>query len=311
MYIPLDIGNGNIKGMYKDNKFLMPATLESGVTKLDDSIVNVEYKGKPYSMGKFSGDKRRDYGKYSTDFHEVMLLTSIVLTLNTTATNIELDGLIVGLPISYFLNHGVDYRKLVLDMAKEGPIEITVKGIKRTIAIKDCVVLPQSAIPFKEEDTDESSLVIDIGSGTTDVSYWDGRTLVRAESYHKGCADLYVDIAADINKKNTEYNIEPFLIERNMIKNPKLEKIKILGEEIRIKDSIDTAITSFVNSIISKISRDFSNLTLIDNLYIAGGGALFTEEEFKKTYKFAKVDSNVFFNVEIYDIIGGNMYGSN
>ncbi|WP_275372820.1 ParM/StbA family protein [Clostridium tertium] len=320
MNISLDVGNGNIKGMSGDVKLIMPSTLVEGVSKLDDTTVNIEFEGKHYNMGKVSGDRKRDYAKYNTDYHKVMTLASISLMIekienennskDKNKNDIHTINLIAGLPIGYYLNHNVEYRDILLDYTKEKPAEITVNGVTRKIKIEKCIVIPQSAVPFGY-DVEGTTLVIDIGSGTVDVSYWDERSLIKAESYNIGCLDLYADIAANINKQNTKHNMEPFLIEKNLIKNPKLETIKIMGGAVNIKDSVNTAIHTFTESIVSKVSLDFSNYTLIDNLYVVGGGALFIDDEIKKTYEFAEVVKNVYFNAEIYDRIGDEQFGSN
>lgn len=308
MIVGLDLGNGNIKGIGNGKQFFIPSTLIEGVSKLDDNSINVEYDGKSYILGKMQGARKRDYSKYNTEHHKIMLLAALAAMAPSKECEITP---VLGLPIKYFLNHGTKYKHIVANFTKEDSVEIKINGVLKKIKIKDCLALPQGAIPFIDPEADGYTLVIDIGSGTVDVSYWEGKSLVKAESYNIGCQDLYTDVANAINNLNTDYNIEPFLIERQLVRNPNLEYINILGGREDVKNIVATAKKAFTNKILSKISQDFSNLTIIDKLVVAGGGSLYVEKDIRDTYEYADINNDVFFNAKIFYGIGVTTFGNN
>lgn len=308
----MDLGNGNIKGVTGNKRFFIPSTLIEGTSKLDDTSINIEYKDKNLILGKMQGDRKRDYAKYSTEHHEAMLMASVACLIDDNS-EVEVTDIIpvVGLPIKYFLGHGKEYRDIVLSITNNEPATVKVNGKLRKIKIKDCIVLPQGALPFKDNSLEGYTLVIDIGSGTVDASYWDRRTLIKAETYNIGCLDLYSNIASRINELDARYNMEPFLIERQLVKNPNLEEIKILGAKVNVKHIVESEKKAFTESIVSKISQDFSNFSMIDDICVVGGGAIYVQNPIKNTaYEYATIITDVFFNAAIYYKIGVNTFGN-
>lgn len=302
----IDIGNGDTKAKSSTRELLIPSTLLEEATVLNDAVINVIYKNKHYTMGKVTGNRRRDYAKYDSEFHKIMVLTSIGLLSDKKDIRAKL---VVGTPIKYYTQHSAKYRNILLDYTKDEPERITINGIEKTIKIEECVVIPQGATPFgKDEDLDETTLVIDIGSGTTDVSYWDGRTLVKSETYGIGCADLYTDIATAINQIKDTYNVEPSFIEKRLVKNKNLKQLKLLGEEVNVETQINECKKAFSDSIISKITTDFNSYTMVDNIEVVGGGSNYTSDYMKEHYPHATFSFNSNFNAEIYYKIGENLY---
>lgn len=302
----IDMGNGDIKAKSRTHTLLTPSTLLEESTVLDDTVINVEYNNKHYTLGKVTGNRRRDYAKYDSEHHKIMLLSTIA----SLSDNKDIvTSIVVGTPIKYYTQHSAVYRNNLLGYTKDKADTIIVNGIEKTIKIQECVVIPQGATPFgREEDLDETTLVIDIGSGTTDVSYWDGRTLIKSETYNTGCTDFYADLASSINKLNNTYNIEPVFIEKKLVKDKDLKRLKLMGEVVDIETQVEDCKKAFSNNIISKIITDFNSYTLVDNIEIVGGGSNFTSEYMKKQYPHATFNYDAQFNAEIYYKIGENLY---
>ena len=301
MLISIDIGNGNIKAITDTQKVIVPATLDHGESILNNELIDVKFNDSSYTIGRINSPRRRDYAKYTTDYHKIMLMGTIAYLMEDLGT-VSVD-LVLGLPIEYYKNHYMEYCQLIKSY---GTQSIFYKK-PREIKIENVVVFPQSALTFKD-DINGYTLVIDLGEGTLDVSFWDNRTLLKAKSYTLGCTDLYEQLANAINGMDTSYNVEPFLIEKSMIVNPNITSINIIGKSVDITQIKSRVMREFTESIISKISMDFSQYSIIDNIYLAGGGAVYTAPYLKKYYSNLKVEHNTFFNAEIFYKIGGDTF---
>lgn len=142
--------------------------------------------------------------KISDPNFEPLLLTAILRNVDEKLTDVNVN-LVTGLPIAWYPNQKDELKDFLLNKK----ITVGYKGKERNIHIKDCIIFPQSAglalTNPKDFESGRTNLVIDIGGLTVDVSYYEGRRMVKYESYQLGMLKFYSTVASAIN---AQFNVE-------------------------------------------------------------------------------------------------------
>lgn len=299
----------NIKILGLDNGFKFTKTSKgicfcSSIQEGEDDInevTQVEIDGKNYIVGEQLGqyisdaDKLKD--KKNKEILKVCTLTAIGLSY-PVETFIDVN-LVVGVPVGYFSNQKDEFREMIEGLS--GKIFINEIGIEQTININKVLVYPQSAgIIFKNATKlkNQSSLVIDIGGGTWDISQFDGLKLIKKSTYQQGMLILDSKIAQWLNSTYyTTFNTSDIysLMQKGFF--------TAAGEKISVK-VFENIIEDHVFKVTTDLKRDF-DVNSVDNIFLIGGGAEVLNEYLDKYINNVELEDNPqFTNAACFELMG-------
>lgn len=276
------------------------STIKQGIDDINN-VIQTSVNGKDYIVGETDGTYIADADKLknaaSKEVLKVTTLTAIGLSYPTD-TFIDIN-LVVGVPVGYFSNQKEDMKYLMENINEK--IYINKVGIEQTIKINEVLVYPQSAgLVFKRanELKNESSLIIDIGGGTWDISQFNGLKLEEKATYQEGMLILYEKIAQYLNS-NYYTNYEPseiyHLLQRGFF---------TASGDKKSMDLVKEVIVSHVNVIMTKLTRSF-DVTSVDNIFLIGGGANELHFYIKEHLPNAELVGNAqFTNADCFELMG-------
>jgi plasmid segregation protein ParM len=276
------------------------STIKQGIDDIND-VIQVSVGENDYIVGEVNG-------KYITDADKLKNRNTKELLKVTTLTAIGLSypkesyielNLVVGLPIGYFSNQKDEMKYMMENLSEK--IYINEVGIEQTIKVNEVLVYPQSTgLVFKKanELKLESSLIIDIGGGTWDISQFNGLKLEKKATYQEGMLVLYEKIAQFLNS-NYYTNYEPSEIYKLLNRG----FFTAAGEK-KSMDVVKNIVVDHVNSIMTKITRSFDVIS-VDNIFLIGGGAKELSLYIKEHLPNAElIDNSQFTNAECFEIMG-------
>ena len=298
----LGLDNG-FKATKTSKKISICSTIEKRFDDIND-VIQVKINGENYVVGEPDGVYIADSDKLKTPENrenlKVCTLTSIGLSYPTD-TFIEVT-LIVGLPVGFFSNQKEEFKKMMESLSET--IYINKLGIEQTIQVKQCLVFPQSAglIFKKAKESDrikkESSLVIDVGGGTWDISQFNGLKLVKKATYPSGMLILHSQIAQDLNSNHyTKFKTSEIydLLDRGFF--------TVEGEKKSMSE-VDHIINAHVSDVIVNLTRDFE-IGNVDNIFLIGGGAKEVKPFLDKRINNIEPEKNPqFINAECFEMMG-------
>lgn len=276
------------------------STIQNGVDDIND-VTQVNVDGKDYIVGDANGKYISDADKLKDDENkEILKVCSLTAIGLSYPSDILIDvNLVVGVPVGYYSNQKDEFKKMIEDLS--GKIFINSIGFEQTININKVLVYPQSAgIIFKHAAKlkNQSSLVIDIGGGTWDVSQFDGLKLVNKATYQEGMLILYSKIAQWIN--NNYYTTYDDTEIYSLIKKG---FFTASGEKISTK-VFDKIIEEHVFKVTTKIKRDF-DVNSVDNKFGIGGGSEELKEYVDNYINNVEIEQNPqFSNPACFELMG-------
>lgn len=276
------------------------STIKPGTDDINN-VIQINVTGKDYIVGETNGTYIADADKLksatSKEVLKVTTLTAIGLSY-PTETFIDVN-LVVGVPVGFYSNQKEEMKYVMEKMNEK--IYINQVGVEQTIRINEVLVYPQSAgLVFKRanELKNESSLIIDIGGGTWDISQFNGLKLEEKATYQEGMLILYEKIAQFLNS-NYYTNYEPSEIYHLL----KRGFFTATGEK-KSMDLVKDVIISHVNGIMTKLTRSF-DVTSVDNIFLIGGGAKELHFYIKDHLPNAELVENAqFTNAECFELMG-------
>lgn len=283
----------------KTSKGLMFAsTIKKGKDiDLNTDTIQVTYDGKPYVIGANNGEYVADNNKIDSLVTEICTFTAIAKSFPDEQL-IECE-LVAGLPVAYYSKQKNEFKEKLLSY---GMKRIEIKDKIYDIRIADASIYPQSAgvVFLKAKDVkNDDTLVIDIGGGTVDVSYFHGLKMLKWNTIPLGMLVLYSDLVQFLNPEyELKYkNYEMYDLLKKGYITPKGKKVTL--------DILNDMIESHVNNIVTEIKRDF-NTNSMNNIFVIGGGGKELFERIKENhFTNAELCSNAqFINAEAFKFIG-------
>lgn len=277
------------------------STIKHGVDDINADTIQVKIGNDNYIVADENGTYVADADKLKTpearELLKVCTLTSIGLSYpEESFIDVEV---VAGLPVDYFANQKEEL-KILLEGYDE-KITINSIGKEQRIRISKATIYPQSAgVVFSKAKQlkNETSLVIDIGGGTWDLSQFDGLKLVKKRSYPEGMLILYSKIAQFLNANYyTKYNTSDIyaLIERG--------HFTCDGDKLSM-DVVNDVIKDHVSKVLTDIKRDFDTNN-VDNKFLIGGGAKPLEELIRKEFRGIELEKNAqMANAEYFELMG-------
>lgn len=270
-------------------KFL--STVSKGHDDYNSNILEIEVNGVNYIVGEPNGDYIVDADKFKSEEGIELLKITSLMAIGLSYPNEKFieTNIVGGLPVAYYSKQREDYIKTIKEL--DGTtIRINKIGFNQTIKINEVLVIPQSVgVVFEKNLGKETSLVIDIGGGTWDVSQFNGYKMEKKATYGEGMLVLYSKIAQFLNSTYyTKYTANDIydLIERGFFTVDGEKKSIVVVENI---------IKNHVSNVIANIKRDFE-VSSVDNIFLIGGGADVLLKYTKDIIPQAKIEKNTVFS---------------
>jgi plasmid segregation protein ParM len=298
----LGLDNG-YKATKTSKKISICSTIEKRVDDIND-VLQVKIGDTNYVVGEPDGIYIADADKLKTEETrenlKICTLTTIGLSY-PTETFIDIN-LVVGVPVAYFTSQKENFKKFMESLSEK--IYINKVGIEQTIKVRKALIFPQSAgLIFKkaqesEKIKNETSLVIDVGGGTWDVSQFDGLKLVKKATYQVGMLILHSQIAQSLNSKYyTNFKTSEIydLLKRGFF--------TVEGEK-KSTEEVNYLIDRHVSEVTTNLKRDFT-INNVDNIFLIGGGATEVKPFLENTINNIELQEDPqFINAECFELMG-------
>ena len=277
------------------------STIKHGIDDINSNVLQVKIGDNNYIVADENGSYVADADKLKTEESKELLkvctLTSIGLSFpEKNFIDVEV---VAGLPVDYFSNQKEELKELLECIDEK--ILINSIGKEQRIRITKATIYPQSVgVVFSKAKAvkGETTLVIDIGGGTWDVSQFDGLKMTKKRSYSEGMLVLYSKVAQYLNSNfYTKYNTSDIyaLKERG--------HFSVSGEKKPIS-VVDDVIKDHVLKVVTDIKRDFDTIN-VDNIFLIGGGAVPLKELLQKEFPNAILENDPqMANANYFELMG-------
>lgn len=277
------------------------STIKNGVDDINKDILQVNVNGTDYIMDEANGRYVADADKLKTEESKEVLKVCSLVAIGLSypgETNIEVE-IVAGLPVDFFSRQKEEFKKEL--ESYNDTIFINKLGKEQHIRVVKATIFPQSAgVVFQKakELKNTTSLVIDIGGGTWDISQFDGLKMVKKRSYQEGMLVMYSKIAQYLNTNYyTSFNSNDiFDLMRKGFFTADGQKVNI--------NVVDHIIKDHTNKIITDIKRDFDPGS-VDNKFLIGGGTVEVGELVKLAFPGAIIEADAQnANAECFEFMG-------
>lgn len=292
----LGIDNGYHYTKTSDN-VMFASTIKKGKDiDINKDTIQVRINGIDYVVGEDNGEYVADNNKIDSKVTEICTMTAIAKSFSNQ--NLVETNIVAGLPVNYYSKQKDDFKNKLLSYGKN---IIELDNRMREVQITDAIIYPQSAgvVFMNAKDLKrESTIVIDIGGGTWDISQFEGLKMVEKSTYAEGQLVLYSKLAQKINAdydcKFKNYHIDNILLRNWFTADGKKISTDVLNDDIE----------SHINSVATEIKRDFSYRN-VDNIFVIGGGAIRHYDRLKNHFSNAQlVDDPQFCNANAFELMG-------
>lgn len=300
--IGADIGHNNGKICYCDtpgNEYMFKSTsmVNDRNRITDDKPLIVSKIGSiEYAVGSKYGVYSIEENKAKDEVFKVCLYTGIAKLMQR---NIETINLVTGLPVNYFKK----YKQELTEELEGNTISVIVDGETKVINFETVDVYPESvgAILVSGEKVKGTTLIIDIGGRTVDVSYFEGTKLVKTGSYDLGMLTLYSKIIKYINE---HFIVDYESAAEDIIKNRFIE----VNNEC-LDFNCDRFMEEHTEDILRRVRLDFPWKT--SKKRFIGGGSVELASFIKKSVDFDPniTKDGIYLNSRAFYLIGAKKYG--
>lgn len=231
---------------------------------------------------------------FKYDKENFIQLVHYAIAQSMSSGNIKL---VTGIPAHQYNSFKDEMKNKIMMNNK---ISVKINEETKNILIEECVVMPESYGIFKMVDKSllvdgARSVVIDIGGGSTDLSFFDEfGQFVDGDSVDLGLLDLYRDVQIEVQNR--------FKL------NMSIEDIKKYydGEFCPIGLTDEAKGTATINNfklLINRISGKCKGLKQC-NIIVAGGGARVYGQFFKKLLPQCIINTDIAANSKAYYAVG-------
>lgn len=297
----LGLDNGYYYTKTSEDIIFISSYKEGKDIDINTDTIEVNIDNKNYVIGSKTGEFVADGNKVDSKVTELCTLTAIAKSFPSEKV-IECN-LVAGLPVQYYAAQKEDFKNKLISYGMRNVFtKINEDNYKKqTVRIKDVEVYPQSVgVVFMNAKNykNETTLVIDIGGGTIDISYFEGLKMEDKATYDEGMLVLYTKLSQEL-KGTYDAKYTPYDMDRI------IQKSSILTGKGKISTSaLNPIIDKHVSDVATEIKRQFKyNVT--DNILLIGGGSVRLEGNIKKHFKNAElVDNAQFINAKAFELMG-------
>ena len=260
--IGIDLGNSNLK---TSEGVLLPSTVDLDVIDMEEDVLITECEGIKYTVGREGGSINIGPKKHKKVNYKVSMLTAIAQSFDGPVIDCNV---VVGLPAEVYNNSKYLIKDMVKTIKKIGSQRILVNDKAKIVTIHDAMVFCESAIVFNNPHKykDEKTLVMDFGGSTVDITFWDGLSLKKVETYKEGM----ISLANKIQKKIKE--MYGATIDYTTAINMIGKSCYNINQKVVDVAFINIIVENYLGVLTSRIHQLF-DLDTMDSIQLIGGGS--------------------------------------
>lgn len=291
MRLSIDLGYNTTKVKAGEEFFSFLSTIKEKTHELELSQDILRVEDKEYLIGVEDGFFTTETDRSKDPVFEILFLNAIAKGIKG---NIDDNvRIITGLPMNIFK----DFKEALINKFINKKFNVTYNGVKKSFKITQMVVFPQSAGIFliDKDILKRDTIVIDIGGGTIDVSYFNRGQWKEGKTYPLGVNSLYDNLLQKLVKYGVTYS--------NRFKAEEIIQegtIFVDGEEIDVTTEIEELKKKRVQEIKLAVQGGFQEAYKYSKIIYVGGGALLLKDYIKNNI----LDKAQYINVIVYDKIG-------
>lgn len=297
----LGLDNGYYYTKTSEKQMFISSFEEGKDIDINTDTIEIQLDNRNYIIGSKTGQFVADNNKVDSKVTELCTLTAIAKSYPND--DIIECNLVAGLPVAYYATQKEDFKNKLISYGMRN-IHTKIgenKYKKQAIRITDVEVFPQSVgVVFMNAKNykNETTLVIDIGGGTIDVSYFEGLKMVDKATYDEGMLVLFTKLSQFCNSK-FETKFKPYDMDR-IIQNDSFKT-----KEGSISTSVfDFMINKHINDVMTEIKRQFK-YNSVDNSLLIGGGSVRLEDKLRPhLIDPVLVDNAQFVNADAFALMG-------
>lgn len=263
------------------------------IQQLAEGLLTFEKDSTTFEVGE--GNFEHNLFKY--DKENFVDLMHFAVANNMKNGNVKL---ITGIPGNQYNKFKDELKNKIMNNNR---IDLFINGKHKKITIEECAVLPEGYPIFKSTPAEllmanTKTVVIDVGGGTTDISYFDEKgKFIDGDSIDQGLLDLYKEVQTGLmdnfkTYKSIEESKEYFRGNLNFF------NVNDTQDLVR-KEAVKNTFNELFNKIIGKCH----NLHEI-NVILAGGGAEVYAQYFKQRIPQTVVNIDITANAKAYYALG-------
>ena len=291
--IGLDIGYGDVKGVFKDEDvlefFKFPTAIKfapPGNEGLDRFTENKEYRynGSRYLVGEAA--KTGAFSVRSFDFMKKFtpLLAFKAIEIVRKGNNSIPGELSLGIPLSYYNNAHVDEMSSVMKRIEVNGeyLELATRFYPQGFGTLADYRLDADGCVIK--DTDENVIIIDIGFNTIDMVAVESGKITREDSdtlYGQGVSKMALEVLARLKATEDLYYLSEAAANDILLEG----KYKIYGHEKDLSGFKKTVTAEYTKWLFLELeSRMAGRLQDADKVILSGGGAHYVRDYIPQKY---------------------------
>lgn len=281
--IGLEVANGFIKVVSKDNELIYPNKLKaltgSEFSVVGDLGVIYEFEGRKYVLdNKGISSGGRSSNRYLTQDYLLELLIAVSHVI--TERNVVLT---IGVPCRDFENQKLK-EKMIKHLSGKHTLYITSNGEKEEFIINItklyivceplgtlCDFVFNERLEIVNQRNQFNYVIVDIGYSTTDILATNGLQVDKLAGDDIGCMDIVNELVRQMNVKyqDTDYHFTHSDVSSEI--DPIITKY---GKTFRFDKELDEIKMSVALELDAAIRRSGVNLSHYDRIIYTGGGAL-------------------------------------
>lgn len=281
--VSVDVGFGFVKATnWKRKQVSFPSVFQKSVAEMNGFGSNKNYKIKINDENYYIGEKAIEeeatremssQDSFDQERYFVLLATAI----SQLANNDDEIELRIGLPIRDFFGSSEKVQELG-KFLKNKKIKTELNGVTKKIKIDSVKILPQGYGAFvylssvNQIQKNEKIGIIDVGYRTVDYILLKEGNVISSKTgslEESGMHYIYSDIADQFEQKNHK-KMKAEDVEEYITKDKKISNI-----------NIEKTLTNQAKNIASQINSKWSNVTMLDQIFVVGGGSKQLAKEIK------------------------------
>lgn len=293
MKLGLDIGYGDVKGVFEDDNgfqsFKFPTAIKfapSGNRGLDRFTENREYKynGSRYLVGetaKIGAFSARSFD-FMKRFTPLLVFKSIEVVRDIIA---DIPGqLSLGMPLSYYSKARVNEMNSIMKRIEVNGeyFELVTKFYPQGFGTLADYRLDSDGHVI--EDTDRDMIIMDIGFNTIDIVAVEKGKITREDSdtlYGQGVSRMAFKVIAELRDTENLYYLSEVAANDILLNG----KYKVYGQEKDLSGFKKTVIDEYAKWLFVEMeSRMTRRLQNVDRIILSGGGAYFMKDYIPQKY---------------------------
>lgn len=339
--IAIDVGYGNTKVVWShfqdkmgkerwgEKSFLSVAPRvvadehKTGLKANPDKVL-IELKGNRYYAGPAASkgiESRMMEANYiESDLHEIMLRTSIHLAMREIGEIFtEIDVLVLGLPVSGFINRLDNLRDIGMK-PREIPVPENLRTPggpeKVTVVAKNVMITaqPYGGLRYAAQNLPETdplfnegglSMVIDPGYRTFDWFIANGfkPEMKLSGSFDGGSINILRQVSQQIGYDTGVGSLEFDLVEEGLQSG----EINLCYKKIDMKPYHKTVLETARNEVMTFLARNDVNKWRLNRVFLSGGAASYYEgalNQLMPSYQISRLDNSLMANARGYWLLG-------